>query len=176
MKYAEIINNNVVQIYNNLPSVYNNISNFFAIDSEQLHDLGWSGNIGVKFYEYTPPESPPEDQIVESVSYTIDDENKQVYGTNNTVPKPPPAIPQSITATQIRLWLIENNFSLSNIDNLIQSIEDQKTREKVMTEWEYAPYILRNHPFITTIGSALGLDDNQIDQAFVEASKIGENL
>ena len=176
MKYAEIINSGVHVIHEGLPTSYNNISNFFALEPELLLDLGWSGNIGVKFYEYIPPESPSEDLIVESVSYTIDDENKKVYGTNNTIPKPPPEVPQSITATQIRLWLIENNFSLSNIDNLIQSIEDQKTKEKVMTEWEYAPYILRNHPFISVIGSALGLDDNQIDQAFVEASKIGENL
>jgi hypothetical protein len=92
---------------------------------------------------------------------------------NNQWTIPSVSVPESITATQIRLWLIENNFSLSTIDNLIQSIEDVKTREKVMTEWEYAPYILRNHPFISVIGSALGLDDNQIDQAFIEASNIG---
>jgi hypothetical protein len=171
--YAEIINNKVEKIHSSLPEAYNNISNLFALNNLQLSDLGWSGNENVKFYEYVPPDICPQNFIVESVSYTIDHEQFKVYGSNNLISIPPP---EFITATQIRLWLIENNFSLSNIDNLIQSIEDQKTREKVMAEWEYAPYILRNHPFISVIGSALGLDDNQIDQAFVEASKIGENL
>lgn len=179
MVYAEIINGNITRTYNKLPTNYKNISNFFALEPELLLDLGWSGNEGIKFYPYIEqrPELPPNSHYV-GPSYTIDEENKKVIGNFEVVEiaPTPTIVPESITATQIRLWLIENDFSLTNIDNLIQSIEDQKTREKVMTEWEYAPYILRNHPFISVIGSALGLDDNQIDQAFIEASQIGENL
>jgi hypothetical protein len=176
MEYIEIHNNEIIYHHPSLPVTYKNISNFFALEPELLLDLGWSGNEGVKFYPYIEqrPELPENSQLI-GPTYTIDEENKRVIGTYEVVEVIPatPIVPESITATQIRLWLIENNFSLSNIDNLIQSIEDQKTREKVMTEWEYAPYILRNHPFISTIGSALGLDDSQIDQAFIEASNIG---
>jgi hypothetical protein len=177
MKYAEIKNNEIIHIHLSLPRSYKNISNFYVLSDEQLKDLTWSNNLDTKFYkiiEQSIPENLENNQTLVGPSYVIDNENALVYSSYDieTIPEDY-VVPQSITATQIRLWLIENNFSLSNIDNLIQSIEDQKTREKVMTEWEYAPYILRNHPFISTIGSALGLDDSQIDQAFIEASNIG---
>lgn len=79
-------------------------------------------------------------------------------------------VPQSVSARQIRLWLIQHNFQLSQIDNAIQSIEDIITRETVKIEWEYAPYIERNHPWLVPLAQSLGLNENQIDQAFIEAS------
>jgi hypothetical protein len=170
--YAEIINNTVITIHYNLPSIYNNISNFFALDKALLYDLSWSGNEGIKFYEYIAPESPPEDQTIESVSYTIDDENKKVYGINNTIPKPPPEVPENISARQIRLWLIKNGISLSTVTDAIATIENEELKESTLVEWEYAPYVERNHPLIETIGAILGLSSEQIDNAFIEAFQL----
>lgn len=88
------------------------------------------------------------------------------------VPEKLPEIPKSISARQIRLWLIKNNISLLLVESAIDSIGDQLTRESVRIEWEYAPYVERNHPWIEQLGQILGLDSRQIDQAFIEASNI----
>jgi hypothetical protein len=81
-------------------------------------------------------------------------------------------IPQTISARQIRLWLINHNFSLSQIELAINNIEDLLIRETVRIEWEYAPYVERSHPWLIPLAQSLGLNEEQIDQAFREASLI----
>lgn len=81
-------------------------------------------------------------------------------------------IPKSITARQIRLWLIQHNFQLSQIESAIDDIQDPIIRETVKIEWEYAPYIERSHPWLIPLAQSLGLNEEQIDQAFREASTI----
>lgn len=80
-------------------------------------------------------------------------------------------VPKSVTATQIRLWLIKNNISMDMVNSAIQAISDPKVKEEVLVLWEYAPYIERNNPFVEMIGQAFGLNSDQIDQAFREAVK-----
>lgn len=80
--------------------------------------------------------------------------------------------PETISARQIRLWLIDNNISLSSVENAINGIVDEKLREKTLVEWEYAPYVERNHPLLNTLGEVLGLSSEQIDAAFAQASTI----
>lgn len=79
---------------------------------------------------------------------------------------------ETISARQIRLWLIDNNISLSSVENAINGIVDEKLREKTLVEWEYAPYIERNHPLLNALGEALGLSSEQIDAAFVAAREL----
>jgi hypothetical protein len=80
--------------------------------------------------------------------------------------------PFRISARQIRLWLVQNSFQLSQIDDAINSIEDLATREIVRIEWEFAPYVERSHPWLVPLAYALGLTEQQVDQAFTEASNI----
>jgi len=80
--------------------------------------------------------------------------------------------PETISARQIRLWLIDNNISLSSVENAINGIVDEKLREKTLVEWEYAPYVERNHPLLNTLGEVLGLSSEQIDAAFLAASQL----
>ena len=80
--------------------------------------------------------------------------------------------PQTISARQIRLWLIDNNISLTSVEAAINSIIDEKLREKTLVEWEFAPYVERNHPLLDTLGEALGLTSEQIDAAFMAASQL----
>ena len=56
------------------------------------------------------------------------------------------------------------------MENAINGIADEKLREKTLVEWEYAPYIERNHPLLNTLGQVLGLNNEQIDNAFLAAS------
>ena len=84
----------------------------------------------------------------------------------------PVIIPETVSARQIRLWLIENNISLSSVETAINGIVDDKLREKTLVEWEYAPYVERNHPLLETLASVLGLTNEQIDAGFIQASKL----
>jgi len=83
-----------------------------------------------------------------------------------------PAVPVSVSARQIRLWLVQHNIPLSAIESAIDGIADQLTRDTVKVEWEYAPYVERSHPWLVPLAQSLGLSEEQIDQAFREASLI----
>lgn len=173
--YIEIIDSKIFKTHNKLPDVYKNISNFFALEPELLHDLTWSGNEGVKFYEYVEqrPELPPDSKLV-GPNYTIDHTNHTVIGTFEVVPVEPvpPTVPDTISARQIRLWLLQNGVSLQMVSDAIATIEDTLTRDSVSIEWEYAPYIERSHPMLVPLGQALGLSEADIDRGFTEAVNI----
>lgn len=81
-------------------------------------------------------------------------------------------VSNTISARQIRLWLVDNNISLTSVKAAINGIVDERLREKTLVEWEYAPYIERNHPLLDTLGKALGLTPEQIDAAFEQAAQI----
>jgi len=81
-------------------------------------------------------------------------------------------VPSTITATQIRLWLVNNGFSMQQIYDIVSQIPDPLLKAQIEVQWEYAPYVERNHPMINTLGYSLGLSSEQIDQAFREASSL----
>jgi len=83
-----------------------------------------------------------------------------------------PIVPETISARQIRLWLIDNNISLSSVEAAINGIVDENLREKTLVEWEYAPYIERSHPLLEALASSLGLTNEQIDQGFIDGSQL----
>ena len=88
-------------------------------------------------------------------------------GTEGTV-----AHPSRVSARQIRLWLVGHGIALNQIEAAISTIEDPTTREVVKIEWEYAPYVERTHPWLVPLAQSLGLTEEQVDQAFIEASII----
>lgn len=77
-----------------------------------------------------------------------------------------------ISARQVRLWLINRGIPLQAVYDAINSIEDQSIRDSVNIEWEYAPYIERNHPMLIPLAQSLGLSETDIDRAFIEASSL----
>ena len=81
-----------------------------------------------------------------------------------------PTVPTTISARQIRLWLVTHGYTNADIENAIAGIPDEMQRNIVQIEWEYAPYVERTHPWLESLGSLLGLDSAAIDQAFREAS------
>lgn len=84
----------------------------------------------------------------------------------------PQDVPQTVSARQVRIWLIQHGISLSQVENAIDNIQDPVTRDITRVEWEYAPYIERSHPMLIPLGEALGLSPEQIDQAFIEANSL----
>jgi hypothetical protein len=80
--------------------------------------------------------------------------------------------PQTVSARQIRLWLVGHGVSLHAVEQAIDGIADQTQRDMVRVEWEYAPYIERRHPMLVPLAAALGLDEAAVDAAFVEAAQL----
>ena len=85
---------------------------------------------------------------------------------------PTPAVPGSVSARQIRLWLIRHGISLAAVNAAIEAIPDQQARAEVRVEWDYAPYVERSHPMLVPLAASLGLSESQIDDAFREAAGI----
>jgi hypothetical protein len=114
------------------------------------------------------PENATEDETQRVVVVEEDGVNiTRVWVTNPPVVA---SVPASISPRQIRLWFINNNIPLATVENAINGIEDVVLRETTKVEWEYSPYVERNHPMINNLGAILGLTPEQIDQAFITAS------
>lgn len=90
-------------------------------------------------------------------------------GQDFTAPTQAPAIvPQEITMRQARLALLDIGL-LANVQTAINTLpEPDKTKAQI--EWEYSNALQRNNPFVTTLGTALGLSSDDIDNLFITAS------
>lgn len=85
-------------------------------------------------------------------------------------PAGPPPVPQIVTMRQARLALLVAG-KLSQVDTVIESLpEPHKSAARI--EWDYSSEVQRDRPFVKQIGAALGYTDEQLDQLFVEASKL----
>jgi hypothetical protein len=104
-------------------------------------------------------------------TWEVRDEGGNVVGMNQSADLTP-AVPESVSARQIRLWLLRQGISLASVDAAIDAIPDQLQRDSVRVEWDYAPYVERTHPMLIPLAAALGLTEAQVDQAFVEAAGI----
>lgn len=91
------------------------------------------------------------------------------------VPPPPPTVEEirarmlSLTARQFRLGLVNAGISPSQVTATIAAMPAGPVKEKAQIEWEYATTFSRMHPLIATVGSALGLNDTQIDAMWLAA-------
>lgn len=77
----------------------------------------------------------------------------------------------SITARQLRLWLLSQGRALSDVDGAIATLPAEQ-REPARVEWEYSTAYERTHPLIESIGDALGFTDAEIDEGFPEAAAL----
>jgi hypothetical protein len=166
--YVYVENNIIKEYHDILPKSWKNISGLNLINDENyLNNLGW--------YKVTKIliDWDPNAEYVDGYTYEFKD--NKVYETpivKNSPTVNENSIPQQISAMQIRLWLIKNNISLSQVQNAINSIEEDLLREELNVKWEYAPYFERNNPFVEQVGNILGLTASQIDQAFIEANDL----
>jgi hypothetical protein len=78
--------------------------------------------------------------------------------------------PASVTAWQIRRWLLANGISMAAVDAALAAIPDPQQRALAQVDWEYAPIVQRSHPMLPMMAATLGIAD--IDAAFIEAERI----
>lgn len=104
-------------------------------------------------------------------TWQVSDEDGNIVGINQSpyLPGEEP-VPASVSARQLRLWLVRHGVSLAAVDAAIAAIPDAQQREECRVEWDYAPYVERSHPMLIPLAAALGLSESQVDEAFREAS------
>ena len=103
-------------------------------------------------------------------TWEVRDDTGAVVGINQQAVDD--SVPASVSARQIRLWVLRQGISLAAVDAAIDAIPDQLQRDSVRVEWDYAPYVERTHPMLVPLAAALGLSEEQVDQAFIEAAGI----
>lgn len=142
MRYIEI-NNNVV-------------TNILLADSEFISIL--SSTTGMTYIEI-----PDNSTVV--IGDMVDDYGN-IIATQSTV-----QIPQVITMRQALLQLLTLGL-LDDVEVAIENISDANMKRAVQIEWEYAKDVERNSPTIGMLAQAVGMDDEALDNLFIEAVKL----
>jgi len=104
-------------------------------------------------------------------TWNVYDDEGKFCGTNQSSPDTTPAIPDTVTAVQIRLWLVAHGITLEQVDAAIAALPDE-TREATRIEWEYSATIHRASSTLVAMATAFGMDSTAIDAAFVEAASL----
>lgn len=133
-------------------------------DIELLADAG--------YYTIRNDGPPQPENTTEDISARVINIDKPYVDITRTWTPIIEGVPLQISARQVRLWLVDNDISLTSVEAAIDTIVNEKLREKTRVEWEYAPYIERTHPLIESLAQYLGLTPSQIDQGFIVASKL----
>lgn len=81
-----------------------------------------------------------------------------------------PTVPASITPRQ-GLIVLSRAGLLESVKSAIATMEGQ-AGDEARIEWEYATSWARNWPLLVSVASGLGLTSEQIDDLFIQASKI----
>lgn len=80
-------------------------------------------------------------------------------------------IPEKISKRQMRQQLIIDGL-YTNVQTIIDSIEDETERLLTQVFWEDSTEFERNHPMLIQFATSLGLDSNEIDILFAKANKL----
>ena len=92
--------------------------------------------------------------------------------TARAVREPAPAVPDAITPWQMFTWLWrEHRITEAQVDAVIDTIPVAAVREQTRIDIRKSPHVLRAHPMLPALASALGVPD--LDAAFVEAARLG---
>ncbi len=90
---------------------------------------------------------------------------EEMIKITNPLKEPEQIKVKTITLRQARLYLL----SIELLDDLENIINQNRAYQ---IEWEYANQIERESQLVKILGQTLNLDDEQIDNMFMEASKI----
>lgn len=83
---------------------------------------------------------------------------------------PPSTIPKFVTMRQARLALLGAGM-LAQVNNAVAAMTGVQG-EAARVEWEYSQEVQRDRSLVTSLGTALGLTDAQLDALFVAANAI----
>lgn len=81
------------------------------------------------------------------------------------------SIPQVISLRQAREILIKRGL-FEQVHSYIESIEDPTQKAIIINYWEYSTVFERRNPTVLQMSEMLGLSSEQLDELFIEASKL----
>jgi hypothetical protein len=110
--------------------------------------------------------SPPEGIVVQDLATTAGRTWEQ-----QALPSPQP-VPESVTASTLRLRLIQTGVGTNAIDEAISRIEDATTRESVRAWWQYEYPLRRDSPMLARWAVACGFSDADVDDLFRGAAEV----
>lgn len=87
-----------------------------------------------------------------------------------TPPPPPSLVPAKITMRQARLVLFTAGL-LNSVNTAINALPSP-AKDKALIEWEYSNDVVRHNGFVSTLGPALGLTEEQIDALFIAGAAL----
>ena len=77
----------------------------------------------------------------------------------------------TLTAAQLRLALLGLGVAAAQVEAAIDAMPGTETeREAARIQWEYETTFQRQHPLVVTLGTALGLTEAEIDEAWRQAA------
>lgn len=79
--------------------------------------------------------------------------------------------PKEITIKQARLALLKAGL-LESVEQAINNEPDETLKKTLQIEWEYMLHLERDNALLAAVAQRLGLSDMQIDELFIEASKL----
>lgn len=82
-----------------------------------------------------------------------------------------PLVPASVTRRQARQALRLANL-LNKVEPAIAEIADPVQRDLARIEWADSQAFERDRPLLIALASALGLDDDALDNLFIQAAKL----
>lgn len=97
-------------------------------------------------------------------------EIKEIHSMPGDRPDTAPPVPQGVTMRQAHRELHERGL-LDDVIAMIDSLPEVE-RAKARIDWDRSSELHRNNPLVESLGSALGLSSTDMDDLFVEASKI----
>lgn len=86
------------------------------------------------------------------------------------VPVPVKQVPQQVEMTQARLALLSRGL-LDRVGAEIEAMEEPN-RSAAKIEWEFRITIRRDNHLVLALGALLGLSADDLDDLFIEASKL----
>ena len=99
-------------------------------------------------------------------TWNVYNEEGELVGMNQSMPV---AVPETITAVQIRKWLVAHGITLDSVDAAIAALPED-VRDNTKIEWEYNTEIRRVSSMLAQMAAGFGMDSHAIDQAFIEAA------
>ena len=87
-----------------------------------------------------------------------------------SAPVPVKQVPQQVETAQARLALLSRGL-LDRVGAEIEAMEEP-FRSAAKIEWEFRVTIRRDNPLVLALGALLGLSADDLDDLFIEASKL----
>jgi chromosome segregation ATPase len=112
---------------------------------------------------------------LQTASTQLEATTNQLAAANAEIDKLTAVAEQPVaTLSQIRVWLLQTLGvnAIKQVDAMIAAIPDELERAIAHQQWEYANNVLRDNPFVQLIAQQLNLTSEQMDEAYLAATRI----